>query len=107
MPQFNGACQIPPSPANGKFSCELNQRANNLVDSHSLASGSICRIHCDRYYSIPYQLRALSVMECQNGIWNTTMMDFCYRQRDQRRHRHAQRHPHHHPSNRLRITHYA
>lgn len=62
----------------------MNRSANNLIDPRSLAAGSVCRIHCDQFYTIPYHLRAFSVLECENGAWNTTMMDFCYRQRNQR-----------------------
>lgn len=110
-PIDTGACQIPPRPANGKYSCELSPHANFLVEGRHLPPSSICRIQCDPLYTIPYHLRGLSVIECENGAWNVTMMDFCYRTRPQRHmipkpFRLANRHSPPPTTSRIRITTY-
>lgn len=104
---------MPPRPANGKYSCELSPHANFLIAGRHLPPSSICRIQCDPLYTIPYHLRVLSVIECENGAWNMTMIDFCYRTRPQRHMRPKPRPfrlPNRHPPpptpNRIRITTY-
>lgn len=75
-------------PENGRFKCDAkNMHFDDLIrnlnnDSEifrTLASGTICRVQCNRSYSIPYHLYPLSKIECTNGVWNVTDVEFCYK----------------------------
>lgn len=96
-------CTQPEPPTNGRFVCVaknqdfLDLLTNvdvNLIESkRTLAPGSICHVQCNRGYSIPYHLNPLSKVECANGAWNTTNIEYCYRRQPHRRHS-----KHHHKS---------
>lgn len=94
-------CAQPPPPANGRFVCEAKnpdfpdtvpKLEQNIIESlKSLAPESVCHVQCDRSYAIPYHLQQLSTIQCTNGAWNSTDIEFCYKKQPQRRRRH--RHP--------------
>lgn len=71
-------CRLPVPPENGKFSCEINSTEVN-EDEYSTPSGSICRIYCKRHHFVPAHLRHYAVFKCENGLWNSTMHEFCHR----------------------------
>lgn len=89
-------CTNPEPPTNGRFVCLaknldfqnlLNNVDSNLIEmQRTLAPGSTCHVQCNRGYSIPYHLNPLSKVECTNGSWNTTSIEYCYKRTPQRRH---------------------
>lgn len=64
----------------------------NFETFQTLASGTKCRVQCNRTYSIPFHLYPMSVIECSNGTWNSTIIEFCYKKMPQ----HHLHHDHHH-----------
>lgn len=89
-------CKHPEPPANGRFVCETknhdftetNQKLeSNIIESYkTLAPESVCHVQCNRSHSIPYHLYPLSTIQCTNGAWNSTDIEFCYKKQPQRRH---------------------
>lgn len=89
-------CAQPEPPTNGRFVCIAknpdfqdlltNVNANIIETQRSLAPGSTCLVVCNRGYNIPYHLNPLSKVECTNGAWNTTDIEYCYKRQPQRRH---------------------
>ncbi|XP_055308825.1 uncharacterized protein LOC129572753 isoform X2 [Sitodiplosis mosellana] len=95
-------CSQPPPPANGRFVCEaknpdfpdtLPKLEQNIIESlKMLAPESVCHVQCDQSHSIPYHLSMFSTIQCINGAWNTTDIEFCYKKQPQRRRRHRYSH---------------
>lgn len=73
---------MPDPPVNGRYSCEINTESD---DYQLLASGSVCNINCNQFYSIPRQLRRFGVIQCIRGAWNATNMNVCQPQQQQQR----------------------
>lgn len=78
-------CSRPEEPANGHYACGTSGSAQDTSDSHLLDSGSVCQVKCDRSYSIPLHLYQMSTIECQNGNWNVTGIEVCYKEQPMRR----------------------
>lgn len=88
-------CAPPIAPENGRFICKAKNNdfkelvANakeDIMESKTLAPGSICYAHCNNGYSIPYHLFPLSKIECVSGIWSLMDIDFCYKREPKRHH---------------------
>ncbi|XP_055308823.1 uncharacterized protein LOC129572752 [Sitodiplosis mosellana] len=89
-------CTQPEPPTNGRFICVAanqdfqalltNVDVNLIETQRTLAPGSTCHVQCNRSFAIPYHLNPFSKVECTNGTWNTTNIDFCYKRQPQRRH---------------------
>lgn len=79
-------CLQPEEPANGHFSCDSNDVTPNTETIHLFGTGSICHVKCNPSYSIPFHLYQMSMIECQNGSWNLTDIEFCYKEQPMRRH---------------------
>lgn len=84
-------CRRPDEPANGHFSCETNDVIQDTDNNQLFSPGSICQVKCKPTHSIPFHLYKMSMIECQNGDWNITGIEFCYKEQPMRR-RAAQRH---------------
>lgn len=90
--------------SNGRYACDAKNLdvADLIANLHgkavdnfkTLAPGTTCRVHCNRSYSIPYHLYSLSVIQCANGSWNTTDIEYCYKKEPQRRHLRHKNRPH-------------
>lgn len=91
-------CEHPEPPTNGRYKCDAknldvsdliaNLNGNTIENFQKLAPGSTCRAYCNRSYSIPYHLFSLSAIECTNGSWNTTGIEYCYKKEPQHQHQH-------------------
>lgn len=92
-------CKPPERPANGEYLCDGHNEVDHNEMSTSFKSGSVCRVHCSPSHSIPLHLYSMSVIECQNGAWNSTDIEFCYKSQPKRRHL-LRRHRNPHKSNR-------
>lgn len=85
-------CKRPDEPANGRFLCDKNNVTQDTGNINLLGTGSICQAKCNPTYSIPLHLYRMSMIECQNGDWNITGIEFCYKQQPMRRHLERRRH---------------
>lgn len=74
----NLECDLPVPPMNGKFSCEVNT-VETYESAPRTPNGSICRVNCDKQYFMSEHLSEYSVFHCNDGKWNSTMMNFCHR----------------------------
>lgn len=72
------SCNLPVPPVNGKFSCQVNN-IETFTSEPRAPNGSICKVNCDRQYHMPEYLKEYSVFYCNDGQWNATMLNFCYR----------------------------
>lgn len=79
-------CTRPDEPANGHFLCDTNNVVQDTGNTHLLGTGSICQAKCVPTYSIPLHLQRMSIIECQNGNWNITGIELCYKEQPMRRH---------------------
>lgn len=84
------ACKLPIPPANGKFSCEINNTEPNYDNDLYTPNGSVCHVNCNRHYEMHSYMERYATFHCDNGRWNSTMMDFC--QKVHYHHHHQQRH---------------
>lgn len=76
------SCELPLPPKHGKFTCDTKARKlEKEALSERLPEDSTCRIKCNRHFEIPAHLEKYSRFSCQNGHWNSTMMEFCTRVR--------------------------
>lgn len=76
-------CQLTESPANGQYKCDELKTTQN---QQYYRTGSICQIQCDPTYSIPFHLYQMSTIQCNNGAWNSTDIEVCYKEQPKRRH---------------------
>lgn len=85
-------CLRPDELENGNYLCETNNVVHDTSNSHLLSTGSICQIKCNPLYSIPLHLYQMSSIVCQNGKWNITGIEVCYKEQPIRRHIARRRH---------------
>lgn len=75
-------CTQPAAPANGRYSCGRSKNkaiGNDIKTNKMFAPGSICRVKCNKSYSIPIHLSyPFSIIQCTNGAWNMTDIEVCY-----------------------------
>lgn len=85
---LSDSCEMPLPPNDGKFLCDANSNLiEQIYEKFTVTNGTICHVECELSHFIPATLESRSIFMCNNGKWNSTMIEFCHR------HKH---HSHHH-----------
>lgn len=91
MDNENKYCKAPATPSNGQYVCETSHTFStenefkHPKNQEYYQTGNSCRVHCNPTYSIPFHLTSISTIQCNNGAWNLTDIEFCYKEQQKRR----------------------